>query len=150
MNLETFPLCLQNCNLSLMGNERHDMRITSRSRFSRNFLCGAFPNISLRPRTLPSGHRWESLKDRTSGGQLFQVLRKPGCWKEWIPEGDFMKSTARPTSFHGSSGLGILEGTNTREGVKNQLDPRNSEPTGLSPQQTNQDLPWANPVLISH
>jgi len=69
-----------------MGNERQDLRITSSSRFPRNSLCGAFPRISLRTRTLPSEHRWETLKDRTSGGQLFQVLRKPGYWKEWIPE----------------------------------------------------------------
>lgn len=41
------------------------------------------------------------------------------------------KYTAQPRSCHGSFGLGLLKGTNRREGVKNQLDPRNSEPTGL-------------------
>lgn len=53
------------------------------------------------------------------------------------------KYTAQPRSFHVSSGLGILEGTNIREGVKNQLDPRDSEPTGFSLQQANQGLVWA-------
>lgn len=139
MNLETFPLCLQNCNLSLMENERHENH--KQIQIIQEFPL-AFPSTSLRTRTLPSECRWKTLKERTSGGQLFLVLRKPWYWKELLPEWDFMtKYTAQSRSFQGSFGLGILKGTNRREGVKNQLELLSH--TGFWLQKTNQDFVWA-------
>lgn len=78
MSLETFPLCLQKCNLSLMGNERDGMRITRGYRFSRNFLCEEVSSTNLRTRTFPPGNRWRTVwKDGPSRDRSIPQQRSP-------------------------------------------------------------------------
>ena len=123
MSLETFPLCLQNYNLSPMGNKRDGMRITRGSRFSRDCPCGELPSISLRTRTWTSG----------SGGELWRRnFKTTGSSPEGATALDRAGTDVRfheeiycsTMSFPGCFRLGILRGTKRTVGVKNKLGPR--------------------------